>query len=252
MPPEKWEQIIVKLPNTAFEIHKALLLIDPQLVAICDPESERLQLSLVCLRDAAETACMMKFSLWEAFAHLRWFREEVPEAPAEADAVFWARYFADNAALRLYPAAEDIAQFVVVFLGIGGISLDSSKKTSKAAKVGKYLRREMPNDRVTHVICKLTEDRDYKETIEYRNVWVHEQPPRLRGAGIVWERKSRHEKIGDCVRVRLSLGDEPSLDIDCLLNTVSGGVRAFDTLLYSLNQMLREELKGIGIESPYP
>lgn len=138
------------------------------------------------MKDAIDQARIIRYSLMEAFAHVQWFREDSPKATAPYEAVFWGRYYLDNAVLRMYPLWEDLAAFVVQLLKIQPEDLQSyrERRSSEASTVGMYLKNECPGDPVTRVIEQAIQDDDIKKMLKYRNTWVHEQPPRFKGLSI--------------------------------------------------------------------
>ena len=125
------------------------------------PETERLQLSLACLRDAAETGCLINHALREALAHLVWYRKIHPSAPVEISDVFWSKFYADNAAVRLYPATKDVAEFIIEFLSIDRQRLREVKKkrqTSAASNVGAYLKKHLSQHSLTALLLEIGEE----------------------------------------------------------------------------------------------
>ncbi len=245
---QKHIEIQAKLPQIT-EIQRRLLL-PVDILAMKIGPYKNTESAIVCLRDASTVATEAVYALSQAYIHLFWYREEHPDAPLEKEACAYCKFYIDDVALRLYAAAEHLANFVIAFLNIEKSKLKQSKTkkpSSLASRVGKYMFAEMPTHDIIVRIKKLKDDKNWEETMKYRNDWVHEQPPLVDGLGIVYKRKSRWKKADN--RVGLFGGsDHPQLSIDSLLNTVSSASHAFVNLLSELSDILFAHLRDLGID----
>lgn len=124
----------------------------------------------------------------------------------EGAAVWLERYYLDDTALRLYSAAEHLADGITKMFEIS--RLDGP--VSAWAKLKKYLVREHPTDSVTQQMIAVSATDEWKFAIEYRGKWVHNQPPTVKGLGMVYRRRQRWNVSPDGMKsLVLSGGDEP-------------------------------------------
>jgi len=244
---KRWEEINAKLPNAA-EIQSRLLL-SVDLIAMKVGPEKKLDVATVCLRDASEVAWEVVYALGQAYASLVWFREEHPEAPLETKACVLGKFYTDDAALRLYAAAEHIANFILAFLEIEKSVLEpyEEKNASRAHVVGKYLIAEMPVHAITLAVKDLLAEENWNRVMHYRNIWVHEQPPLIEGVGIVYERKGRWTKT-EHGYVGIGNSDKPQYTVDYLIEMVSSASHALMKVLATLTMILFECLRAMGIE----
>jgi hypothetical protein len=63
---------------------------------------ENLHTALVCLEDVYNRFTQVRLALHEAYACLKWYTEESPDAPQEFQAVLTARIYVDHIALIFY------------------------------------------------------------------------------------------------------------------------------------------------------
>ena len=105
-PPES-RAIEEKLPQLDFVI-SAVLRLSPDLVSIKFSPNSSIPVASICFRDAVDLLCDVKFALFEAFAHKVWFENYEAESNRWVG-IHFARFFADDSALRLYSAGEHLA-----------------------------------------------------------------------------------------------------------------------------------------------
>lgn len=247
---KEWAQIQAKLPK-AIEIKNSLIIISKTSVSFTGGPHSKLDTALVCLKDANEVNCEAVYALGQAYANLA-CREKHPKAPLEIEACKYGKFYADDAALRLYAAAEHVANFIVAFMHIEQDELKPYKKnehSSLAATVGKYIIDKKPDDEITSIIQKLINDNNYCNAISYRNEWVHEQPPLIEGLGIIYERKGSWEKKDDgYYELGLRGGDTPDYTVDSLVDMVSSASHAFTKTLSELSDIFITRLKKLGMK----
>lgn len=247
---EKRIEINNLLPN-AVNIKSKLLTVPPSIVAIKSGPNRNLDLALICLLDASDVACDVVYALGMSLSYLAWYREEAPNAPLEMDAAIRGRYYIDDAAIRLYTASEHVANFIINFVEISSSELDSFRKKNRisdSVTVGKYMVEKYPDHRITHSINQLMINNDWVGTLQYRNDWVHKQPPPIKDTGIVYERKSRWTKEGNTYIVGFGGGDPPKHSVDSLSQMILSGAHSFINLLAELSELLIVEIEKLGIE----
>lgn len=253
---ERRNQIDTKLPGV-ITIQRWLVLTRPEWVdAKAGPQS-RLSVALICLHDAARVACEVDYALSQAYTYVAWYRHEHPQAPLESDARFYGKFYADDSALRLYAAAEHVAEFIKALLRIDRAKLKPYKQKydSCASAVGNYMVAEMPNHDITSIIKRLLDEGSWGETTAYRNLWVHEQPPLVEGPGIAYKRQSRWREGPVSGSYMMGMGgdtwDEPKRTLDNLLEVVLQAALAFGKTLSELSELLFKKLEPLGIERDF-
>lgn len=223
-----------------------------------------LGVALVCLGDAVNRFSDTRVSLFEAFACLIWYREESPKAPLEIEAINFAKFYADYATLLLYAIGEDIADFVINYLGISKDLkqflndpkiqriMENKKVSSNAAKVGIYMKENLSENDITKIILDLKNDQNWKKSLDYRNEWVHEKPPIIRGLSIEYNRQSRVKKSkkGE-LSISFGGGSKPKYAIEELLDIILSAIEAVAKALSSLLEIVikrREEFEKLDYE----
>ncbi|RLC69640.1 MAG: hypothetical protein DRI81_20190 [Chloroflexi bacterium] len=211
----------------------------------------------VCLRDAISMLSMSRFAAYEACAHQIWYREHTTRDNAELYALWLGRFFADDAALRLYVVGEHLANSIRIVLRIADDDLKPYKKkyTSLQTVIGNYLGTELPEHEITKVVERLKSTPEWKWIRDYRDEWVHEQPPLMAGFGKQFNRKPKWRSVkGASIPQRVlsitSKGDPPKYTVDELLDNVLGALFAVTktttALLEYYIQLVRSE--GAGFE----
>lgn len=195
--------------------------LNPDMISMGFPVGSSFPIAAVCLQDATSVLQEARYALFEALAHLVWYREK-SEPPNEHHALFFGKFFADDIALRLYAAAEHLANAIVNILDIESkvTEFKKSKKlgvSSEQAIVGKYLAKHYPIHEITKAALSLRDSQDWKKTRDYRDDWVHRKPPIMKGLGIEYERRNRLIVTGNTVGVTFGSGDEPTHSVDELV-----------------------------------
>jgi hypothetical protein len=243
------QEIDRKLPNASQQLMWLSYLPQEWIDYLAGPDS-KLPIANVCLLDAAKVACQVDYALDQAYAHLIWFRKECPNAPQLSDAHYYGRFYGDDAALRLYSAAEHIANFIVAFLDIGKNDLKSFQKNNRvafAAVVGNYLQAQQPNHPVTRIVSCLISD-EWKLVEKYRNDWVHNKPPVLDGPGLDYKRINRWHTIGEANVLARRIRYAPDYTLDRLLDSILKAACDFKTVLSALTDMYFQEIETLGIK----
>ncbi len=145
----------------------------------------------------------------------------------EMAAIYYERYYVDDAALRLYSAGEHVANALIFMLGVTQKQLRPYRKnrTSQQGAVGRFLadrRRDLP---LSRSIGQLARSPDWRAAMTYRNEWVHEQPPTVQGLGIVYHRRRRWRSGADrSLYLGIGGGDSPKYTTTKLIQTVRGAL----------------------------
>jgi hypothetical protein len=240
-------EINAKLPKVCFIQRKLLLPID-LLASKLGPKST-VDISLVNLRDASEVACEVEYALYEALSY--YVRLNGSDEQDRNLFVQRSKFYVDDAALRLYAAAEHVVNFIQNFLAIESGKLERYKKdnrTSFASTIGNFLRSEMPSLEITKAIQDLAKEPNWQQTVLYRNRWVHEQPPLLKEMGMAYKRKSRWQKTHDGnYAMGIGLGDSADYTLDELIEMVLSAYSKFVVLLIKMTDIALDFLKDKNI-----
>ena len=236
-------EIEAKLPKVCSIQRKLVLPID--LIAAKLPPESKMDISLVNLRDASEVACEVEYALYEALSyHVR-----INGSDENDKYIFIQRckFYLDDAALRLYAAAEHIANFILNFWAIDTRKLEpyrKDKRASLASTVGLFLIAEMPSLEITIFTKELAKDPNWQKTLLYRNRWVHEQPPLIEEMGISYKRKSRWKKTHSGIyALGIGLGDKADLTLEKLLEMILSAYSKFTVFLEKAADIVFDFLK---------
>ena len=184
-----------KIPDLEQLRNKSKVL-NPQIISSNFGHNSRIPLASVCLKDSLSVLDEARYALRESYAHEVWYKVESQKV-SESTANYFMRYYSADVALRLYSANEHLANAIICSLTISKKSLQRHQKklSSVSSTVGKYLVNQRPKHPITLSVLQLINNSSWKETITYRNKWVHEKPPLVSGLGIQWLRKTRWTKI---------------------------------------------------------
>jgi hypothetical protein len=218
----------------------------PDLISIKFKPDSKFPIGTVCFQDASKTLCEARYALLEAMAHKVWYLEKVNPRD-EDNATFFARFYSDDAALRLYSAAEHLAKAVVFILDVDNKKLKQTRTGSRFTSVRKILIKTHPNHIITKRLDELYHSKEWKTTIKYRNDWVHSQPPIVDGTGMVFERKNRWLISGNISKMGLGAGDSPKYSVDDLLGFVKPALFQFTEKLTHIVEYYVAELEKKGI-----
>src|SRR5262245_4716530 len=99
------------LPDVLTRLSRVLNL-SPRLISMRCPKDSDVATAGVCRTDAAQALAGARHALFEFHAH-RTFYRQVSDPAEPMTAGWYERYYADDVALRLYSAAEHIANALV-------------------------------------------------------------------------------------------------------------------------------------------
>ena len=232
------------------EIQKRLIDFDPEIISLnINPESN-IPVSLVCINDCCNTLVNTRYALYELYAHLYWYAKLSPN-PSNYLALFYSRFFADDVSLRLYSSGEHLANAIENMLDIDSNVVKKCKGKSKQIRIGKYLIVNYHDFSITESLKSLSKNKSWIKTINYRNNWVHNQPPLIAGMGIQYKRKIRWEFNESTKYYNLNLlsPDKPDFKIDEVIEFLTEAynsiVKVFETVFEHFCALCRNVNKKI-------
>ncbi len=227
---------------------KDIIMYDADTLAIVYGSKSRWPEAFVCLHDAIDYINEARLALSEMEANYAYYlKMENQKAEATFTKIFTSRFYADDVCLRLYSAAEHLANFLKVFYNIPQSDIDQHGKastTSLAIKIGKYFISTQPDHPVTCHLSALVDDAEWKFVTNYRNQWVHDQRPLLKNYGIQFKRRNRWKNSSKGAAVlTLALGDQPELDIETLMVFAHKAYTAFTTATSAVFDIAIKEIE---------
>jgi hypothetical protein len=233
------------LPDSLTRLGRVLPL-SPDVISMKFPPDSDVPIAAVCLVDAAHTLAGARHALFEFHAHGIFYREKsVPPEPMTA--VWYERYYADDVALRLYSAAEHIANGLVFMFQISETQLKKFRqpgRTSLQSVVGHFLLKTKKSLPVSKTLKVLAGSKAWNSTVTYRNEWVHAQPPTIHGLGIMYHRKKRWKTPADgSFHLGVGGGDAPKYTTAQLVAFIEP---AFQLLLMSFDACVDAYLDLLG------
>lgn len=223
------------------------------------PPESSVPVASVCLQDAVHTLKEARYALSEVFTHQIWYLEK-RDSPNEMAAAYFGRFYAADAALRLYSAGEHLANAIIMMLEISDEDLKPYKQKGKQERisqqsiVGHFLKAQKPHHPITEAVNKLVDSKDWRDTIDYRNKWVHEQPPTVKELGIVYKRGRRWKPLPNEKGYTLGVGggDAPEYSVDGLVGFINPAMFKFTDTLTSVVKFYTELLKDAGKRTVQP
>jgi len=251
---ETYTQADQKLPDID-QLKEQIRCLASDFISMNFEHDSNLPVAAACFQDIRTTLCETRYALLESLAHKTWYLEKT-NPPNELAAVFFSRFYADDAALRLYAAAEHLAKAVVYILNIDDNKIKSNRSGSgsRFGTVRKILLQEQPEHPITDAIDTLYKSEEWKSTIDYRDSWVHQQPPLVEGLGVVFKREHRWKRSETGKSYTLGVGsggDKAQYSIDDLLGFICPALSQFIDKLKIVVEFYIAELsrKGITIQS---
>lgn len=154
-----------------------------------DNPQSRVPRAAPCLNDSYYMLCEARYALLEGSNKVRQNRAKEP--PDEWHAAFFGQFYGADVTLRLYAAGEHLANAILQLLAIDGAALNDFRRNGRSSLqsvVAKFLASKFPQHPIFKAVQKLAGSKDWKWSMKYRNDWVHEQAPQVRGLGIQFKR----------------------------------------------------------------
>ena len=191
--------IASKMPDVD-KLNKLVMPLPPDFISLKFGYTSTVPIAAVCLQDTVNTLFEAKYALHEVYAHRIYYLEKTTK-PNEMAAIYFSKFYSDDIALRLYAATEHLASAIIAMLEINREEIikirKADRKISSASAIGSFLLKQMSGHSITKAISDLIKCDEWKKIMDYRNKWVHEQPPLMEGMGIVWKRKILWENEGE-------------------------------------------------------
>lgn len=242
-------EIQAALPNLA-ELAQRVSLTRPDILSsgyFKDYESE-IPIAGVSFIDCYRVLEATRYAMHQYMEQGRLHRE-VHDPPNEPAAVFLEKFYLDDAALRLYSAAEHLADGIRKMLAIPKSAFGRGGG-SEWRRLRKYLKQHLPDEPVAHDLSSLSATEEWQFTIDYRGKWVHNQPPSIAGTGVVFRRRTRWEPSpGGGMSLFIGQGDGPEFTTADLGRNFLEAFTQFSSLFYSVLTRYDEILAEHGITS---
>ncbi len=231
--------------------HKMVSGLSPDFISTIFAPESNVPLASVCLQDAVDTYEGARYALHEVFAHRIWYLEK-KEPPNKEAAIFFSRFYVDDAALRLYAAGEHLANGIIMMLEIDHRELRQykNKRISQQSSVGHFLLEQKAGHPITEAVRSLLDSKEWCAARGYRDKWVHEQPPTVKGLGIVYKRGRRWKDSPTGKGHILSFsgkGDTPEYSIDTLVGLTQRALFRFSDTLTSVIKFYVDLLESQGM-----
>jgi hypothetical protein len=158
-------------------------------------------------------------------------------------------------ALRLYAAGEHLASGIVDMLEMTDAQLAPFRKNrvSLQSTVADFMTKQMQSHLLTKKVIDLGTSKEWQKTMDYRNNWVHDQPPTVAGLGHVFERKKRWTRVEQKGSVLYSLGvgggDPPKYTIDQIIGFSQPALNRFAAVFIAAVEFYQALLMKHGIET---
>lgn len=239
------------LPSIA-GLGELVLHISPEVVSISFPPESCVPVASVCLQDAYHTIAEARYAMHESLAHELWYRKR-RKKPYEIAAVYFAKYYLDDAALRIYSSGEHLANAILRMMEIARTDLRSYKngKVSLQVAVKKYLMAKNPEHPITQALDILVSSGEWNLARCYRNRLVHEQPPTVVGLGITHRREIRWIRSAEekTWTLRFGGGDKPEYTVQQLQHTFRQALAQLIDFALSCSRFYLSVLNKKGIQS---
>jgi HEPN domain-containing protein len=203
-------------------LQKLVLACDPDMVAIGFGPKTTIPEAIVCLKDSFDTLWAARYALREAYANRIWHLEK-NNPPDDVGANMYSRFYLDDVTLRLYSAGEHLAVAITKMLEINPDELKPYYKRNRVSLqsiVAHFLLAEKAGHSITQAVLKLGKSREWHKAMRYRNTWVHDQPPTIKGLGMVFKRGTRWKRKDNYYEIPLGEGDEPDYTVEDLFNFI--------------------------------
>ena len=248
--PEDLESIAGQLPEID-DLQTLVPGMAPDMIAAVFEHGSSVPFAAPCLHDTLSAVEEARYSLHEVLAHNRWYLE-ASGTPRPREAAFFARFYLDDIALRLYAAGERLADAIIFMLALDPTQLQAHQGShvSRQSAVGHYLLNALPSHEVTGFLRELTQNSTWTAAIEYRNVWVHQQPPLVGELGLAYRRGTRWQLDPQSGEYQLQLvsGDPPHYTIGQIYDMIDPALRAFVICFRHVVDHYRALLENHGIQ----
>jgi hypothetical protein len=202
-PAESCRRKIEKRLTGWVPLQNRIVALTPDHLSLAFPYESDVPIAAVCLNDCVDTLGAACYAL----GRYREVSAEHRARGAEMAAVFFEVYYLDDVVLRLYSAAEHLANALIMMLGVTDADLAPYQGTaSQWEKVRTYLNSARPDQTLTNACNKLRGSHAWRFAMSYRGRWVHNQPPTVAGLGITYRRARPWKQSPDGKTASLSFG----------------------------------------------
>ena len=219
----------------------------PDVISINLPYDSDIPIALVCLRDCQTAIGQCLYASRQYCIQGRAHRE-CPE-PSLMMAAWVERFYLEDTAMRLYSAAEHVALGVACLMQITESELTVIKATSLWERVRKSLRARSASGPIPDIMNSLRRSSAWKFAMAYRGRVVHNEPPRLAGLGIQYERRRRWQRApdGSMTLQIMAHGDSPRHSTDDVRLKLLEACEAFIPVALAVMAEITSQLEEAGV-----
>ena len=223
-------------------------IVAPDFIAANFAYDSGVPIAVVCLRDCQTTLGQALFALHQLCLQTAEHRTADPPDPLR---VAWIeRFFLEDAAMRLYSAAEHLANAIAFLLAIDQDEIDAFKTPSQWERVRKALEAHGTDTPIGTCMADLRRVKGWRVAMRYRGRVVHNQPPNLEGLGIQYKRQKRWEATPDRSHMvlRVRFGDAADHTPAEVKEFILEAFAAFLAVARAVTDNLYSELDAHGIK----
>jgi hypothetical protein len=205
---------------------------------------KKIESALLRLWDCWELLNEARYALLEADASRVWY-DEVREPPDRTTAIYFSRYYLEDAALRAYAGCERMLRSIPEYWRV------PQPKGSKRARGIPLLTttiRRLSAWRLSHPVLLwlkgLDENPEWRQCMQIRKDWVHGQRPNIVGLGPPMSMTFTRTELPGCVVDQVGVKQLGQTPIEELRRTVREAYIALFDVYANLFQLVSSELKA--------
>lgn len=201
---------------------------------------EETQTAQIRLEDGWHMLNEARCALIEAEAHRLWY-EEYRKPPNHSTAIFFRKFYLDDASLRIYSSGEQLFKTVRWYWRLpkqkGKYLLDS---VLRAAKL------EIPDHPVVPLLENIGNNEAWKDNTRYRCDWVHNKRPLIEGLDLDTRITVTPFVDPDAIGITMGVFKSTLIKIEHLKATVEGAYailfKTFDSVISLISQEIATRL----------
>ncbi|MGH9450861.1 MAG: hypothetical protein ACRD11_09985 [Terriglobia bacterium] len=232
IPTEVMDRIASAYPNSVS--------LSDSVVSVCYPllgeDDRETQSAQVRLEDGWHMLNEARVALIEAEAHRLWY-EEYRKPPNHSTAIFFRKFYLDDASLRIYSSGEQLFKTVRWYW-----RLPKEKGKYLLDSVLSAMKHEIPNHPVVPLLEDIGNSDAWKDNTRYRCDWVHNKRPLIEGLDLNTRRTVTPFVDPDAVGITMGVLQFTLMKIEHLQATVEGANAVLFKTFDSVIPLMRQEI----------